>query len=138
MTRKYKNYTDLDIVNKSKEVKSIAGLLRKLDLVSVGGNYYTIKRKLKQLSVDTSHWSGQGWNKGERLKDWTNYKRIVYLKKHLISSRRRKCERCGRKTWKKAQIPLDVHHIDEDRTNNKLDNLLLVCPNCHYQLHSKL
>ncbi len=28
-------------------------------------------------------------------------------------------------------IPLEVHHIDGDNRNNDVDNLLLLCPNCH-------
>jgi 5-methylcytosine-specific restriction endonuclease McrA len=28
-------------------------------------------------------------------------------------------------------INLEVHHIDGDRTNNSLENLQLLCPNCH-------
>ena len=56
--RKYKNYTNEDIINYSKEVKSIAGLLKKLGLRTVGGNYYTIKKKLKELEVNTEHWTG--------------------------------------------------------------------------------
>lgn len=47
-----------------------------------------------------------------------------------------KCEYCGRKRWsngffKSVPIPLQVHHIDGDRTNNELENLALICPNCH-------
>tara|TARA_R110002126_G_scaffold3502_10_gene20049 strand:+ start:2112 stop:2570 length:459 start_codon:yes stop_codon:yes gene_type:complete len=31
---------------------------------------------------------------------------------------------------------LDVHHIDEDRTNNQLANLVILCRSCHAKLHS--
>ena len=31
---------------------------------------------------------------------------------------------------------LDVHHIDEDRDNNQLDNLIVLCPNCHRKVTS--
>ena len=30
---------------------------------------------------------------------------------------------------------LVVHHIDENRNNNKLDNLIILCANCHYGVH---
>lgn len=30
---------------------------------------------------------------------------------------------------------LEVHHVDKDRTNNKLDNLLILCANCHTLVH---
>ena len=41
------------------------------------------------------------------------------------------CERCGLETWLEQPIPLELHHMDGDRTNNELTNLELLCPNCH-------
>lgn len=41
------------------------------------------------------------------------------------------CENCGISTWQDETIPLEVHHIDGNTTNNQLDNLMLLCPNCH-------
>jgi len=49
----------------------------------------------------------------------------------LLNQRGRKCERCG---YSKFQI-LHVHHKDRNRSNNNLDNLALICPNCHYEEH---
>lgn len=41
------------------------------------------------------------------------------------------CERCGNTMWHDEPIALEVHHRDGDRSNNSLDNLQLLCPNCH-------
>lgn len=43
------------------------------------------------------------------------------------------CQKCG---WNEinlwtGKVPLQIHHIDGDCTNNKEDNLQLLCPNCH-------
>lgn len=129
--RKYKEYTDEDIIKYSKEVKSIAGLLKKLNLKVVGGNYANIKRNIQRLNIDTSHWTGQAWNKGEQLKDWSEYTRVSNLKKHLIKVRGHRCEKCNNAEWFGYPIKLEVHHIDGDKTNNDEDNLQLLCPNCH-------
>ena len=43
----------------------------------------------------------------------------------------RKCESCGLTEWKGEEIPLELHHIDGNHFNNDLDNLQLLCPNCH-------
>jgi 5-methylcytosine-specific restriction endonuclease McrA len=129
--RKYKEYTDEDVINNAKEVKSIAGLLKSLGLKPYGGNYGNIKRKLQKLNVDTSHWTGQAWNRGEQLKDWSDYTRAGKLKPHLIKKRGNKCESCGFETWLDFPITLEIHHIDGDKTNNSEDNLQLLCPNCH-------
>lgn len=57
------------------------------------------------------------------------------IKHYLIYMRGHKCEMCKTETWivdeKKHDIPLEMHHIDGDVLNMKLDNLLLVCHNCH-------
>jgi 5-methylcytosine-specific restriction endonuclease McrA len=50
---------------------------------------------------------------------------------HLIKFRGHKCESCGNTEWFNQPIKLEIHHIDGDRTNNNLENLQLLCPNCH-------
>lgn len=112
-------------------VESIAGLLRKLGMRPVGGNYATMKRIMSRLDVDTSHWTGQAWGKGKRLKDWTDYSRIQKLKPHLIRERGHQCQSCQNTEWLGHPITLEVHHIDGDRTNNGYENLQLICCNCH-------
>ena len=44
-----------------------------------------------------------------------------------------KCEVCGIVDWNGAKVSFDLDHIDGDRTNHKLDNLRIICPNCHSQ-----
>lgn len=55
------------------------------------------------------------------------------LKKHVVQTRGSKCELCG---YDKYDI-LHVHHIDENRANNELSNLKLLCPNCHAEEHER-
>jgi hypothetical protein len=53
------------------------------------------------------------------------------LKIRLLKLRGNVCERCG---YKKLEI-LQVHHKDKNHTNNDIDNLELICPNCHFEEH---
>lgn len=53
------------------------------------------------------------------------------LKIRLLEQRGAKCERC---TYSKFEI-LQVHHIDKNHSNNAMENLELICPNCHYEEH---
>lgn len=129
----YKNYTDEDVFEAVKECKSIAGVLKKLGLRLAGGNYNTIKNYLQKFNLNTEHWKGQGWNKDDRLKDWEDYKRIGRLKPHLIKERGHKCEKCQLTDWMGKPIPLELHHKDGNVTNNNLENLELICCNCHSQ-----
>ena len=41
------------------------------------------------------------------------------------------CESCKLNHWFKQQIPLELHHINGDRFDNRLENLQILCPNCH-------
>ena len=56
-----------------------------------------------------------------------------FIKKYLMEIHNNKCEKCG---WGERHpitqnIPLEVHHIDGDCSNNRINNLELLCPNCH-------
>lgn len=53
------------------------------------------------------------------------------LKLRLLNQRGLQCERCG---YSKVEI-LQVHHRDRNRDHNTLENLELICPNCHYEEH---
>ncbi len=112
-------------------VTSLSELLNTLNLKCAGGNFSNMKRILQKLNVDTSHWTGQAWSKHQQLKDWSDYTRAQSVKSHLVKFRGHKCEDCDRVTWKNKDIPLEIHHIDGDRTNNVYENLQLLCPNCH-------
>ena len=131
MSRHYKNYSDEDIIKYSNEVTSMAQLLKKLGLKVAGGNYDNIRRKLQKLNIKANHWKGQAWSKNQQLKDWSQYSKPNNFKKHLINQRSNKCESCGLKIWLDKEIPLEIHHIDGNKTNNVSENLKLLCCNCH-------
>lgn len=55
---------------------------------------------------------------------------LISMLKH---KREWKCECCGLNEWMEKSLPLEIHHIDGNRLNNSLDNLQILCPNCHSQ-----
>lgn len=62
-----------------------------------------------------------------------NYFLSKHIRRYIFEIKFGKCEVCG---WSKinqftGKFPLEVHHKDGDSTNNNLDNLMLLCPNCH-------
>lgn len=60
------------------------------------------------------------------------------LKKKLIQEglKERKCECCGNALWMGVSIPLELHHKDGNHYNNALDNLEILCSNCHSIKHN--
>lgn len=56
-----------------------------------------------------------------------------YLREYLLEKVNYRCQKCG---WGETnqftgRVPLQIHHIDGDCTNNLMDNLIVLCPNCH-------
>jgi hypothetical protein len=125
-----KNLTEDRIREAARDAKSIAEMCRILDLIAAGGNYGSVKRRLVRYDIDTSHFTGRGWNKNN-YSDKPNNK--ISIKKKLIRERGHQCEKCENSTWLELPITLELEHIDGNNTNNEEDNLLLLCPNCHAQ-----
>jgi len=60
---------------------------------------------------------------------------ITTYRKRAILAFGKKCENCS---YDEHPELLQVHHIDSDRTNHKLENLIVLCPTCHWSLTIKV
>jgi hypothetical protein len=55
------------------------------------------------------------------------------LKRYLLKHHGNKCWVCKIEEWNKKPIVMELEHIDGNSENNNLENLSLICPNCHSQ-----
>lgn len=111
---------------------------RKLDI-----HFNTFKRLAKLYNCYTPNQGGKGTHKSARIKYDTNdilvgkypEYQAYKLKRRLISEgfKENKCEICGISNWNGLPLNMELHHKDGNRFNNCLDNLQILCPNCHAQ-----
>lgn len=86
---------------------------------------YRIKQS-KSGNVFCNQSCSATYNNSLRKKESINtYRRIAF------QNYKHECACCG---WNIDERILEVHHIDEDRKNNKLKNLIILCPICHKYL----
>lgn len=61
-------------------------------------------------------------------------KNVRATKRYFIETYGNKCSECGiSNIWNNKELKLQLDHIDGDRQNNSINNLRLLCPNCHSQ-----
>jgi len=126
---------------------SIRQVLKKLGLATSGGNYVHAKSRIVKLGLDISHFTGQSHLKGkthnwakkrplnEILVEHSDYLNTDKLKKRLIAEGllENRCYECGLTEWRKKPLPLELEHKNGNRFDNRIDNLTILCPNCHSQ-----
>jgi hypothetical protein len=121
--------------------------LRNLNIPDRGCNYRTLKNKASIYNIDTSHFNyhyakthnGRTLNKdksndeifNDSIKRKTSTIKKEYINRFLDGIPR--CENCNIKNWDNKPIVFQLHHKDGNHLNNNIENLVLLCPNCHSQ-----
>lgn len=133
-------------VNKVKDAVSnsvsFSEVLRKLGIPIQGNNSYTLRSLLDKYNISYSHFTGRAryYKKTNSvdIEEYTSNKRPIKtsdLKSKLfkLGIKQNKCEICGISEWNGLPLTCQIHHKDGNNKNNNIDNIQILCPNCHSQ-----
>lgn len=140
-----RSWDETELLRAVKVSTSVRQVLNKLGLIEAGGNYEQIKSAIRRENIDISHFVGRGWRRRSTVPVVPavplvevlvekSYIQSFKLKKRLFAEGLKvaKCEMCG---WAKksedGRIPIELDHMNGNRYDNRLENLRILCPNCH-------
>lgn len=131
---------------------SVAGILKEIGCATDGRCHRILSKTLIDLSLDTSHFTGQTWNKGKKMPIGKGNKRDprdflilrnefsrrqpgIRLKSALLEiGRSNVCEYCGIKPlWNGKLLVFEIDHKNGKSWDDREENLAISCPNCHSQ-----
>ncbi|MEW1827747.1 HNH endonuclease [Streptomyces sp. NPDC088196] len=127
---------------------SVNEVVRRLGLESVGGHQTNIARRIKAYEIDTSHFTAKVRTENMRFNQRRRTPEEILVEDTSPHPRRtppdrlkramrelgigNHCALCGNKAvWRGEPLPLEVDHVDGNWRNNRVENLRLLCPNCH-------
>lgn len=120
---------------------SIIECLRQMKLVGNGANYSTFHKRIRNLNISTLHFTGPAHGRGYSKKTISNDEMFIvnsnvsssHVKNRIIKGDMLpyKCSECQIFEWRLKKLSLHLDHINGNNTDNRLENLRFLCPNCH-------
>lgn len=134
---------------------SLAEVLRALGLPVDGRAHAAMKERVASLGFQTSHLRGQGWARDETKETHASVAQMaqrnsfsndeVFVENSPVFNGPRvvrrlralgwpyRCSWCGISEWRGEPLVLHLDHVNGINNDNRLENLRLLCPNCHSQ-----
>jgi hypothetical protein len=139
------SWSDDDLRAALPGARSVSEVMRRLGLsVNAHGQRRRVVARIGELDLQAQDLRGRAWASGRRggrprrpleeiLVAGQELGSTSQLKARLLEEGvfEHRCRGCELTDWRGGPIPLELDHIDGDRTDNRLENLRLLCPNCH-------
>lgn len=143
------NLLDIEILRQIvKNSNSFSDIFNHFDMVRSGTSYKIIKNRLDKEHISYSHFGYVNQLNFKKEKIPLKSLLVVHesrvtknqdLKKRLIEEgvKKDECEQCNNPPfWNGIKLTLQLDHINGDNKDNRLENLQILCPNCHSQTNT--
>lgn len=143
-----RKYSDEDIIASMKSSSTMKEVFDKLGIPCAGGSFQWIHSRLNKMGINKTDLLKPRIYKGCKKKEpdeilivrkeGSQRETAHRLRKALIESGiDYNCDDCGIFEWNDKKLTLNVHHINENRLDNRIENLCFMCPNCHSTKHRR-
>jgi len=135
-------YTEQEVREAVAAARSLSEALRTLGLRPAGGNHRTLHKLIAKYGISTDHMDPRWALRRAPRNIATPLPEVLivdstfhrgHLKQRLFDEgvKQRRCELCGLEDeWRGRPMALILDHINGVPTDNRIENLRIVCPNC--------
>ena len=154
IAKRIRDLSHADLADVIRSSLSVAQVLAHFGLPQQGRPQHDLNRRIRELALDVSHFRGAGWARGESKETHASLARgarlrslpddQVFILGSLITGNKLMtrlvrlgwsyaCSVCGIAQWQGRALTLHVDHTNGKHYDNRLENLRILCPNCHAQ-----
>lgn len=143
---KFKNYTKQELINAAKNSQCWSDVCRLVDVTICTFNFRRLQALCAEYKISTEHFNIKAtfkrnkhyWTMEEIFTRESRVNKTVlrnFIRRNNIL--KLQCLECGIKNeWNRKPIVLEIDHINGKSSDNRIENLRMLCPNCHSQTNT--
>lgn len=145
--RKYEKINRDELQKIISESTSYSEVLTKIGLKPAGSMHTSFKKYLEDNNFDVTTMIGRAILRTTKVNEEKTPLEVLTINSNIGSAKlkhklfkyglkERKCELCGITEWNGNSLSFELHHINGNHYDNRFENLIVLCPNCHSQTHN--